>query len=69
MNFSHRPEWSMEEATPDYAKPKAAVLAQQPAFVSESETRVNQLRMPGNWALRRNTHCDPTIFIPARCAA
>jgi hypothetical protein len=27
MNFSYRPEWSMEEATPDYAKPKAAVIS------------------------------------------
>jgi hypothetical protein len=27
MSFSYRPEWSMEEATPDYAKPKAAVMS------------------------------------------
>jgi hypothetical protein len=26
-NFSFRPEWSMEEATPDYAKPKATAIA------------------------------------------
>jgi hypothetical protein len=26
MNFSYRPEWSMEKATPDYAKSKAGSI-------------------------------------------